>query len=121
MTTRVEISGDKLVLTVTGMDVVFSMRKHMEVPLSAVKSVAKGVTEDAKDKLADSIRVGTRLPGVITAGHYYEHGHWMFWNIGDGSKAITIGVEHGKYEYLVVDVEDQDGAVALIQGALKKG
>ena len=118
MTTKVEIAGDKLVLTVTGIDVLLSLRKHMEMPLSAVTSVEKGVSKDAQDKLGESFRVGAYLPGVATGGYFYEHGKWMFWNIHKGAKAITIGLTHDKYEYLVVEVEDPDAALATIRAAL---
>lgn len=117
--TQVEIVGDKLVLTVNGIDVVLSFKKHLEVPLSAVTGVEIGVTAEAQAKLDDSLRLpGAYMPGIAIAGSYLEHGKWMFWNIHAGKKAISIALNHEKYEYLVVEVDDPEAVAALIRSKL---
>lgn len=118
MSTKIEVVGDKLLLTVGGFDVVLALRKHLELPLSAVTSIEAGVAKDAQEKLAESIRVGANLPGLMTTGSFYEHGKWMFWNVHAKGTPVTIGLSHEKYEYLVVDVESPDEVVAQVRKAL---
>ena len=117
--TRVEIVGDKLSLTIEGIDVILSFKKHLDVPLIHVKGVESGITPEAKAKLDESIRApGSYMPGISIAGHFYRHGEWVFWNIHKGDKAITILLDHEKFTQLVVEVEHPEQTVAEIRQAI---
>lgn len=117
--TKIDIVGDKLVLTIEGIDVVLSFKKSLEVPLAHVKKVALGITEEAQTHLDDSIRLpGAYMPGIAIAGRFYRHGNWIFWNVHDGKRALTIDVDHDGYVSLVVEVEDPEKSVKLIEDAL---
>jgi hypothetical protein len=117
--TRVEIIGDKLSLTIEGIDVILSFKKHLEVPLAHVTGVELGITKEAQARLDKSIRIpGAYMPGIAIAGHFYRDGHWVFWNIHKGEKAITIVLDHEKFVNLVVEVEDPTSAVAAIRQAI---
>ncbi len=117
--TTIELTDDKLELTVRGFDVVLALKKHLSVPLSHVTRVEVGVAAEARDRLRDSLRMpGTYLPGIITAGSYVEHGRWMFWDVHSGEQALTIFIEHEKYDAVVVDVDDPVAAKARIDARL---
>jgi len=117
--TKVEIIGDKLLLTVQGIDVVLAFKKHLEVPLAHVSGVELGITEEAQAELDRSIRLpGAYMPGIAIAGRFYREGRWLFWNIRKGERAITIALDHEDYVSLVVEVEDPAEVVAAIRGAM---
>ncbi len=117
--TKVEVVGDKLVLTIEGLDVVLSFKKSLEVPLAHVKRATLGVTAEAQARLDESIRLpGAYMPGIAIAGRFYRHGDWIFWNIHDGRRAITIDVQHDGYVSLVVEVEDPVKTLGVIDAAL---
>jgi hypothetical protein len=117
--TKVEIVGDKLLLTVQGIDVVLAFKKHLEVPLAHVSAVELGITEEAQAELDRSIRLpGAYMPGIAIAGRFYREGRWLFWNIHKGERAITIALDHEDYVSLVVEVEDPAKAVEEIRAAL---
>ena len=119
--TKLEIIGDKLSLTIEGIDVILSFKKHLEVPLRHVTGVELGVTKEAQARLEESIRLpGAYMPGIAIAGRFYRHGNWIFWNIHKGERAITIALEHEGYVSLVVEVEDPAKAVADIRAALAR-
>ena len=119
--TKVEIVGDKLVLTVEGIDVILAFKKSLEVPLAHVTKVELGVTADAQARLDESIRLpGAYMPGIAIAGRFYRHANWIFWNIHEGKRAITIDVNHDGYVSLVVEVEDPEKAVREIRAALAR-
>ena len=117
--TTLEIAEGKLVLTVHGFDVVLALKHRLEIPLTHVIDAEVGVAPEARERLRQSLKLpGTHLPGIITAGSYLEHGRWMFWDVhggGDNGHAVTIHIDHEKYERLVVDVEDPVGTVAKIK------
>jgi hypothetical protein len=117
--TSVESTHDKLILTVHGFDVILALKHRLEIPLQHVLGAEIGVADEVRERLRHSLRMpGTHLPGIITAGSYVEHGRWMFWDIHDGANAITIRIEHEKYDRLIVDVEDPASTVAAITTAL---
>lgn len=119
--TKIEIVADKLVLTVEGIDVVLAFKKSLEVPLSHVRGATLGITAEAQARLDESIRLpGAYMPGIAIAGRFYRHGDWIFWNIHEGKKAITIDLDHEGYVSLVVEVEDPEATVALVQAALRR-
>ena len=61
---------------------------------------------------------GTYVPGVITAGTFYQDGKRVFWDVHDPEKAVVIDLHDERYNELVVQVADPESAVRLIQNAL---
>ncbi len=117
--TTIEISEGTLHLRVRGFDVVLAVKKQLAVPLAHVQRAEIGVSPEATERLEHSLRMpGTAVPGVVIAGHYREHGRWMFWDIHSGKQAITIRLDHEHFDALVVDVEDPAATVAQINAAL---
>jgi len=52
------------------------------------------------------------VPGVITAGTFYQDGKRVFWDVHHPEKTIVIDLQHNE---LIVEVEDPEAAVDLIQ------
>jgi len=61
---------------------------------------------------------GTNLPGVITAGTFYQDGRRVFWDVHDPEKTVAIDLHDERYSQLIVEVADPDAAIKLIQSAL---
>lgn len=117
--TKVEIVGDRLRLTVEGLDVVLAFKKSLEVPLAHVSGVELGITEQAQAQLDKSIRLpGAYMPGIAIAGRFYREGKWVFWNIHKGERAITIALHHEDYVSVVVEVAEPTQAISDIRAAL---
>ena len=58
------------------------------------------------------------MPGVITAGTFYQDGKRVFWDVHQPEKTIVIDLRDERYNELVVEVDDPAAAVMLIQSAL---
>ena len=61
---------------------------------------------------------GTNVPGVITAGTFYQHEKRVFWDVHHPEKTIVIDLHDERYSELVVEVDDPEAAVTLIRSAL---
>jgi hypothetical protein len=61
---------------------------------------------------------GANVPGVITAGTFYQDGKRVFWDVHHPEKTIVIDLHDERYNELVVEVDDPEAAVKLIQTAL---
>jgi hypothetical protein len=115
--TEVEITGDALVVHVKGMDRLFSLKSRLEIPLSHV--LGAEVDPHVAQGWRKGLRApGTHLPGVITAGTFYQEGNRVFWDVHDPEKAIVIRLEDERYSRLVIEVEDAPATAAAIEGAI---
>jgi hypothetical protein len=64
---------------------------------------------------------GTHVPGVITAGTFYQEGERVFWDVHDPEKSVVIHLKDERYARLVIEAEDPPATAAAIQGALGEG
>jgi hypothetical protein len=114
---EVELAEDTLSIHVLGMDRLWALRSHLEIPLSHV-SGAEADPEVAR-KWWQGIRSGgTHMPGVITAGTFYQEGERVFWDVHDPEKTVVIRLKDERYARLVIEVEDPPATVAAIHEAL---
>ena len=58
------------------------------------------------------------MPGVITAGTFFQDGDRVFWDVRDPEKTIVIRLEDERYARLVIEVEDPPTTVAAIERAI---
>jgi hypothetical protein len=111
------IAEGNLILSVKGADKLWALKSRLEIPLVHIA----GVRADAEVARGwwHGIRLpGTNVPGVITAGTFYQDGKRVFWDVHHPEKTIVIDLHDEKYNELVVEVADPQAAVSLIQGAL---
>lgn len=114
----VELSIDegKLKLSVMGADKLWSLKSHLEIPLVHIAGV-RADTEVARSWWHGLRMPGTNLPGVITAGTFYQDGKRVFWDVHHPENTIVIGLHDEKYNELIVEVADPQAAINLIQSA----
>jgi hypothetical protein len=59
----------------------------------------------------------THIPGVITAGRFYSHGKWVFWDVHDPANAIGIELRNEHYSKLIVEVGNPEDQISQIRQA----
>jgi len=112
----IEIRDGSLVVHVGGIDRLFTLRSELAVPLAHVAGIASAEA-DARE-WCKGIRIGTNVPGVLTAGSFYHHGGWAFWDVHDPAKAVGIDLHDEHFKRLVVQVDDPAAAIAAVRAAL---
>lgn len=121
---RVEISGDDLNIYVEGLDRLWSLRSHLQIPLAHVAGAESG--EKAARGWNKGLRLGgTSVPGVITAGSFYRFGEgelagWTFWDVHKPEQAVLINLEHEHFRRLVIGVEDPVATIDLIRAVTER-
>lgn len=112
-----KIAEGKLTLHVRGADALWALKSSLEIPLAHIAGVR--ADPDAARTWYHGIRMpGTNVPGVITAGTFYQDGKRVFWDVHRPEKTIVIDLRDERYSELIVEVDDPDGAVRLILNAL---
>jgi len=98
-------------------DKLWAFKSSLEIPLVHIAGVRTD-PEVARGWYHGIRMPGTNVPGVITAGTFYQDGNRVFWDVHYSEKTIVIDLHDERYIELVVEVDDPDAAVKLIQNAL---
>lgn len=107
----------KLSAHVRGADKLWAFQSSLEIPLIHIAGV-RADPEIARGWYHGIRSPGTNVPGVITAGTFYQDGKRVFWDVHHPEKTIVIDLHDERFSQLVVEVADPDAAVKLIQTAL---
>ena len=113
---ELEIATGKLIVHIHGVDKFFALTSRLEVPLEHISSVEVNPAE--AHQIWHGLRVGTNLPGVITAGRFLQSGEWAFWDVHDPNSAIAIHLHDDSYARVVIGVNDPGAAASSIRAAI---
>lgn len=113
--TSASILDGKLVVEVRGWDKLWSLTSRLEIPLEHVVDIRP---TDAGDEGAGFRALGTYVPGVITAGTFLQEGSWVFWDVHDLTKAITVDLRDERYSKLIIEVPDAAATIGALKHAL---
>lgn len=111
------IAEGKLTLHVRGADKLWAFKSSLELPLVHIASV-RADPEIARGWYHGIRMPGTNVPGVITAGTFYQDSRRVFWDVHHPEKTIVIDLHDERYDELVIEVDDPAAAIKLIQTAL---
>lgn len=117
--TIVSVSDGNLVVEVEGWDKLWALRSRLAIPIQHVTGVHADST--IAEGWWHGLRVaGAQVPGVITAGTFYHHQNWVFWDVHNPEKTIVIDLKDERYGKLIVEVEDPAETVMRVRDALGK-
>jgi hypothetical protein len=114
---ELSISDGNLELQVRGADKLWALKSSLEIPLRHIA----GIRADAAVARGwwHGIRLpGTNIPGVLTAGTFYQHGKRVFWDVHNPENTVVIELRDERYDELIVEVADPQLTVELIRAAL---
>ncbi len=74
------ITAGNLVLHVRGADRLWAFKSSLEIPLVHVAGIRTD-PEAARGWWHGIKLPGTNIPGVLTAGTFYQHGKRIFWDV----------------------------------------
>lgn len=114
----VDLSTNESVLTlhVRGADKLWAFKSSLEIPLAHIAGV-RADPEIARGWYHGVRMPGTNVPGVITAGTFYQDGKRVFWDVHHPENTIVIDLHDERFNQLIVEVADPAAAVAMIQAA----
>lgn len=114
---QVEIVGDRVHFDVEGWDKLWALRSSLDIPLAHIRGVR--IDPDAAAGWWHGIRLpGTNIPGVITAGTFYQSEGTVFYDVHDPRNTVVIELDHERYRRLVIEVEDPRAVVGSLEAAV---
>ena len=111
------VAEGKLTLHVRGADKLWAFKSSLEIPLVHIAGV-RADPEIARSWYHGMRMPGTNVPGIITAGIFYQDGKQVFWDVHHPEKTIVIDLHDERFSELVVEVAEPAAAVELIRNAL---
>ena len=114
---RVSIGDGTLVVEMEGLHKAWAMRSRIEIPLANVRGATldPGIVHGSKGIK----RLGTHMPGVITAGSFQHEGDRVFWDVRNPAGAVVIELADEDFTRLVIEVADPRAVVRLIEQAAR--
>jgi hypothetical protein len=113
----ITIVDEMLHVEVQGLDKLWALKGSLDIPLAHIRN-ARYDPEVARGWWHGLRMPGTQLPGVITAGTFYQSGKKVFWDVHKPEKTVVIELQDDRYDELIVEVEDPDDAIRRIQYGL---
>lgn len=111
------VEGPDLVLEVQGMDRLWALRSRLQIPLAHIRRVHP--SEEPAKQWFHGIKVaGSSIPGILTAGTFYQDGGLVFWDVHDPANAIAFELADERYQRLIVEVADPKAAIAMVESHL---
>ncbi|HXT16581.1 MAG TPA: hypothetical protein VN706_13165 [Gemmatimonadaceae bacterium] len=86
---RVSVEGDRVVFEVEGWDKVWALKSRLDIPLEHVRSV-RADPEPARGWWHGVRLPGSQIPGVLTAGTFYQKDGAVFYDVHDPDNTIVI-------------------------------
>jgi hypothetical protein len=112
MSGTVRIEGDTLVLELHGVDKILAFQSTVRIPLKHIVSVS---TERVPWLKNESKMPGTNIPGLVKDGHYSASDGWVFYEMRNPDKCITLNLNDDEYKRVVFQVEDKESSATLIR------
>jgi hypothetical protein len=114
---RVSIHGDRVRFEVEGWDKLWALKSRLEIPLAHIRS-ARVDPEPARGWWHGLRLPGTQVPGVLTAGTFYQSGGAVFYDVHDPEGTIVVELDHEHYQRLVIEVERPAEIVEMLLAAI---
>lgn len=114
-----EIVGSNLILRVEGADKIFALKSELAIPLKHIVDIR--MDEEVVRGWWHGIKFpGSNIPGVITAGTFYQHEKRVFWDVHHPEAALVITLADEAYTELVIEVEDPRALIRDIYSVRKQ-
>jgi hypothetical protein len=114
---EISLSGANLELHVRGADQLWALKSSLEIPLAHIAAV-RADPEIAHGWYHGLRMPGTNIPGVLTAGTFYQDAKRIFWDVHDPAKVIVFELKDERYQQLIVEVADPETAVQMVRSML---
>ena len=113
----VQIREGRVRFEVEGWDKLWAFKSSLEIPLDHIRA-ARVDPEPARAWWHGLRLPGTEIPGMLTAGTFYQRDGLVFFDVHDPERTIVIDLDHEHYQRLVIEVEHPADVVANLGAAI---
>jgi hypothetical protein len=110
---HITIDDGVLTVTMRGIDKILALRGNVSVPVTHIRGVE--VRPEEARHFWHGLRIGTNIPGVVTAGTFITGDGKLFFDMHHADRTIAIDLESETYRRLVVEVDEDDTPEAVAE------
>jgi hypothetical protein len=114
---NVVVEGDRVRFEVEGWDRLWALKSQLEIPLTHIRAV-RADPEPARGWWHGVRLPGTQVPGLLTAGSFYQSGGFVFYDVHDPERTVVIELDHEHYQRLVIEVASPADVVETLRSAI---
>ena len=114
---NVIVRGDRVRFEVEGWDQLWALKSQLEIPLAHIRGV-RADPEPARGWWHGLRLPGTQIPGLLTAGSFYQSGGFVFYDVHDPERTVVIELDHEHYQRLVIEVANPADVVTTLRSAI---
>jgi len=115
----ITIEGDRIRFEVEGWDKLWALKSQLEIPIDHIDDV-RADPEPARGWWHGFRMPGSQIPGVLTAGTFYQSDGAVFYDVHDPEGTIVLDLNHEHYKRLVIEVENPAASVARLREAVAR-
>jgi hypothetical protein len=114
---NVIVQGDRVRFEVEGWDRLWALKSQLEIPLAHIRAV-RADPEPARGWWHGVRLPGTQIPGLLTAGSFYQSDGFVFYDVHDPERTVVIELDHEHYQRLVIEVANPADVVDTLRSAI---
>lgn len=117
MSVHLSVRESNLFIAIKGIDTFLTCKNKLNIPLKNIVAVAPYKGE--YNSCFKGIRApGINIPGVVTAGTFYQKGQKIFWDVRDCDKSIMIELKDNSFARIIVEVDNPEESIKNIQDSI---
>lgn len=117
MSVHLSVNQSNLFLAIKGIDVFLTCKNKMNIPLKNIVSVTHYQGE-YNSCFKGMPTPSVAIPGLVTAGTFYQKGQKIFWDVSNNSKCIMIELKNNSFNRIIVEVDDPGSVINTILTSL---
>jgi hypothetical protein len=114
---NVVVEGDRVRFEVEGWDKLWALKSQLEIPVAHIRGV-RADPEPARGWWHGVRLPGTQIPGLLTAGSFYQSDGFVFYDVHDPDRTVVIELDHEHYQRLVIEVASPADVVETLRSAI---
>lgn len=109
---EVKPEDDTVVFNVQGLHKLWALKSQLIIPRAHILGVRQD--PEAVSRWWKGWRVGTHVPGLLTAGTFFFGNQRIFWDVHRADHAVVIDLRDETYNQLIIEVKDPAAVLALL-------
>jgi hypothetical protein len=118
MNASIDIDDTALTVRPRGLDVVWTTRRRITVPLEHVRSARIDPDVVRHGPWLGAGYTDALLDYTVAAGPMVVHGRHEFWDVHFPDRTVVVDLTDEQFDRLVIDVDDPEATVAAINAAI---
>ncbi|RUR10430.1 hypothetical protein [Legionella sp. km772] len=117
MSVHLSVKESNLFIAIKGIDIFLTCKNKLNIPLKNIVAVAPYKGE--YNNCFKGIRApGVNIPGLVTAGTFYQHGKKIFWGVKNSDKSIMIDLKDNSFTRIIIEVDNPEESIKNIKASI---